>query len=265
VTTNGSFPERVERFASRFPHPRRLWIAVSLDGLEQVHDANRGPVVTFDKAWETLKRLSRLRSSGVRFSVNYAVISDQSLADARVIRERLNKLDVPMHTVLAYSASSMYSADRAGRPSGDLLSDADYPLLESIDRDEAIRFVTEELRQAAQVYTGMTRVAKRYYLRGLLDRLCRQPSDLKPRCAALRSHLRLLPDGQVPVCQFNTATIGNLAGQPFDAVWHGEPAARQRRWIDQCPGCWAECEVLPSAIYCGALLRSVLHKRTPVA
>jgi len=27
--------------------------------------------------------------------------------------------------------------------------------------------------------------------------------------------------------------------------------------VDACPGCWAECEVIPNALYSGAFLRLV--------
>jgi hypothetical protein len=70
---------------------------------------------------------------------------------------------------------------------------------------------------------------------------------------ALRSHLRLLPDGGVPVCQFNTERIGNLLHQSWEEVWHRAPAQSSRQWVDDCPGCWAECEVIPSALYSGDL------------
>jgi MoaA/NifB/PqqE/SkfB family radical SAM enzyme len=74
---------------------------------------------------------------------------------------------------------------------------------------------------------------------------------------ALRSHLRLLPDGSVPVCQFNTERVGNLLEQPFDEVWQGLPARAQRTWVGGCSGCWAECEVVPNALYSGDLIKEV--------
>jgi hypothetical protein len=73
----------------------------------------------------------------------------------------------------------------------------------------------------------------------------------------VRSHLRLLPDGSVPVCQFNTETVGNLLRDNFDDVWHGAAATAARAWVDDGPGCWAECEVMPSALYTGDLLWNV--------
>jgi hypothetical protein len=69
--------------------------------------------------------------------------------------------------------------------------------------------------------------------------------------------VRLLPDGRVPVCQFNTETVGDLARDSAADVLRGARADDARRWVDACPGCWAECEVIPSALYTGDLVRRV--------
>jgi hypothetical protein len=50
--------------------------------------------------------------------------------------------------------------------------------------------------------------------------------------------------------------VGNLATQSFDEVWGGEAATESRQWVDDCPGCWAECELMPNAIYSGDLFVS---------
>ena len=61
----------------------------------------------------------------------------------------------------------------------------------------------------------------------------------------------------MPVCQFNTERVGNLATQSFDEVWYGSEATkRSRDWVDRCIGCWAECEVMPNAIFTGDVLRA---------
>ena len=99
------------------------------------------------------------------------------------------------------------------------------------------------------------RIAKRYYLEGIRRRLLRHEALPNPRCVALRDHLRILLNGDVPTCQFNTVRAGNLRHQSFAEVWNGVDARRQRQWVDACPGCWAECEVVPNALYSGHLLR----------
>lgn len=61
------------------------------------------------------------------------------------------------------------------------------------------------------------------------------------------------------------ARIGTLdvarltGGEPF--LRDDFAAAAQREWVDACGGCWAECEVMPSALYSGDIVREVFYGR----
>jgi MoaA/NifB/PqqE/SkfB family radical SAM enzyme len=256
VTTNGSFPETIAAFAERFPAPRRLRFMVSFDGLETEHDANRGRDVTFARATETVRRLVALRPHAkVQVSVNHTIISPSSLEAHATLRRRFEPLGVDVHAVLAYSDSAMYGLKRFGGKASDLISPSAYPLHPNLKDADVRRFVRRLLGQLPRLRDPILRWGKRYYLRGLLARLENRPRPTPhPPCVALRSHLRLLPDGRVPVCQFNTETVGNLLDQSLDEIWQAEGTGRQRAWVDACPGCWAECEVMPNALYSGDLL-----------
>ena len=111
----------------------------------------------------------------------------------------------------------------------------------------------DEVERDIESYPPAERAAKRYYLRGIRNRLLHCKGAPNPPCVALGSHMRLFPNGDVPTCQFNTRKVGNLRRQLFEQVWFGEDIEPQRRWVRNCPGCWAECEVLPSALYTGDL------------
>lgn len=118
--------------------------------------------------------------------------------------------------------------------------------------DDDLRALFAEIEKDLLSLPTWARAAKRYYLEGIRQRLL--PSESKrawnnPKCVALRAHLRIFPNGDVPTCQFNTKTIGNLKEKPFQEIWRSLKADSQREWVRACPGCWAECEVLPSAIY----------------
>jgi Fe-coproporphyrin III synthase len=259
VTTNGSRPDAIAAFARSFSRPERLRFLVSLDGLAPEHDQSRGDDATFETALETVRRLTEIRRQrGIDVAVNHTVISAQSVADHKELRERLVAMGVDVQSVLAYADSSMYGLKLRGKKAEHLIVPQGYPLHPKLRGADVIGFVEEELAHISKLRSRTTRIGKRYYLKGLLSRLRgdRDPAP-KPRCVALRSHIRLLPDGRVPVCQFNTETVGNLLTSSLEDVWGGAPAKESRRWVDACPGCWAECEVMPSAIYTGDIaLRS---------
>lgn len=262
ITTNGSLPERIAAFVAQFPAPRRLRFMVSFDGLAAEHDANRGTEVTFDRALQTLRWLSGQAGRGVKVSVNHTVISARSLADHEALARQCADLGVEVHTVLAYAESSMYGRKRLGQRSDDLIPIRGYPLHPKLRDADALGFARRQFEATARIRDPLLRIGKRYYLRGLVQRLeAAGAARPRPRCVALRSHLRLLPDGSVPVCQFNTERVGNLLHQSFDAIWHGAATRAQRAWVDACTGCWAECEVVPNALYSGDIVREVFHGR----
>jgi MoaA/NifB/PqqE/SkfB family radical SAM enzyme len=261
ITSNGSFPDRVVDFVEHFPQPKYLRFMISFDGLEEEHDVNRGDDVTFATAFDTVQRLAeRRRRLGLQVSVNHTIISPRSLDDHEELCRRFRALDVDVQAVLAYSDSAMYGLKRNGKKAQDLITRTGYPLHPKLEGCDVIGFVKRELRGLRHLRDPLLRIGKRYYLRGLLARLQNRPRPRPhPKCVALRSHIRLLPDGSVPVCQFNTEKIGNLLTQSFEEVWHGASAGSSRAWVDGCEGCWAECEVMPSALYSGDLfVQSIL-------
>ncbi len=257
ITTNGSFPELIERFVTSFSRPSRLSIMVSVDGLDEEQRRSRGADVGLDGVIETVTRLAALRRKlGVSVSVNHTVVSPQSMADHDALCARFAALGVDVQTVLAYADSSMYGIKLRGKKATHLIVPRGYPLHPALAGVDAVGFVKRELDNVGRIVNPFLRWGKRYYLRGLLARLRgEEHAEPRPPCVALRSHVRLLPDGSVPVCQFNTETVGCLRTQSLKEVWHGEPARAARRWVDACPGCWAEGEAMPNAIYTGDLLR----------
>ena len=257
ITTNGSWPARVFEFVERFSAPRRLHIMVSFDGLAREHDRNRGGAASFAKAFETVRGLAERRDRmGITVTANHTVVSPQSMADHRDLREALGEQGADVHSVLAYADSAMYGVKYHGRSADGLVAPTGYPLHPALKGADACGFVERELKHLGKCDSWWLRRGKRYYLRGLLARL-RGESDPRPhpRCVALRSHIRLLPDGRVPICQFNTSVVGNLYRQSFESVWHDGQSAVGRHWVDRCPGCWAECEVIPNSIYTADILR----------
>jgi MoaA/NifB/PqqE/SkfB family radical SAM enzyme len=168
----------------------------------------------------------------------------------------LQPLDVPLSVVFAYDQSATYSTDRgvAVPADGDL---ATFGKLSPIRCRQLLNEVESDLGS----FRRSEQLARRYYLCGVRSRLLLGETSPNPGCVALNAHLRILPNGDVPTCQFNGAVVGNLARQSFAEVWNGAEVEKQRQWVRSCRGCWAECEVVPSAVYSGDLLRHALLQR----
>jgi len=256
VTSNGWLTERLVSFCEARWRRVPLYLLLSIDGMEEKHNQIRGSDRAWSRVMETIHALApRQKELRLRMAVNQTIVDAEGVEHYPRLRELLQSYGVQHRTVVAYDTSATYNGDGelevAPDAAGDFNSFGDLPpeqLAAFFDR------VARDLRDVP----WCDRLAGRYYLRGIRNRLLHGSGKPNPPCVALNAHLRMFPDGDVPTCQFNGRTIGNLRRQSFREVWQGRRAEAQRAWVRKCPGCWAECEVLPSAIYTLDLARSLV-------
>jgi MoaA/NifB/PqqE/SkfB family radical SAM enzyme len=259
VTTNGFLTDRIVAFCEQRARKVPLQLLVSIDGVGEKHNEVRGRNNAWDQAMATVRALApRQRELGIELAVNQTIVDAEGARHYTKLRDVLAPLGVRNQVVIAYDASATYSLKREVEVGpqvqgsfttfGDLGADVLGDLFAEIDRD-------------LERYPLHLRVAKRYYLEGIRSRLLHGRGSPNPPCVALGAHLRMYPNGDVPTCQFNSHRVGNLATERFADLWSGPSVERQRRWVRDCAGCWAECEVLPNALYSGDLLRAVRSAR----
>lgn len=256
VTSNGFLTDRIVSFCQQREKSVPLHLLISVDGVEDKHNRVRGHDKAWDFALNTLRALApRRKELRLRLAVNQTIVDAEGVEHYRRLRDLLKPLGVHNHIVMAYDASATYSLEQevtiAPEQVGRFTTFGAFT-------DEHVRALCDEFERDIAAYPFLERWAKRYYVRGIRNRLLHEKGAPNPRCVALNAHLRLFPDGSVPTCQFNSKTVGNLRRQPFAEVWRSARADQQRTWVNKCPGCWAECEVLPSAVYTGDLLRSMV-------
>lgn len=259
VTSNGFLTDRIVAFCEQRPREIPLQLLVSIDGVGAKHDEVRGRRDAWDQSIATVRALApRQRELRMRLAVNQTVVDAEGARHYTKLRDVLRPLGVRNQVVMAYEASATYSLTRetevAPRAPGAFATHG------AFSRDE-LATLFDAIEGDLADYPLPERIAKRYYLAGIRSRLLDGRGSPSPPCVALGAHVRLFPNGDVPTCQFNTKRVGNLREQSFAALWSGEPAARQRAWVRACAGCWAECEVLPNALYSGDLLRAVAQRR----
>lgn len=252
VSSNGFLTERIVNFCQQRDTSVPLELAISIDGVGDYHNRIRGHTMAWQTAWKTLNQLAPLRKRlQLSLTVNQTVADNQGLEEYERLHEYLQPLEIEHHVIVAYAESATYSLERDRK----IENDANfYPTFAELDRTQ----LEDMLRLAEQHARHLPlhrRLPRLYYLRGLKRRLPGGATRRPPVCQALHTHLRLFPNGDVPVCQFNSQIVGNLQKQAFHEVWMSVMAAEQRQWVRNCAGCWAECEVAPSAIYTLDVLR----------
>jgi MoaA/NifB/PqqE/SkfB family radical SAM enzyme len=196
---------------------------------------------------ETIQQLAANREEwNLRVAVNQTVVSPEGMTHYRMLRDIMSEYGVNVHLVMAYSQSATYSTESevnvAPKEVGRFDTFGDFS-------DELLAELFDEFEEDLKTFDFKERLAKRYYLEGIRNRLLHDVGSPNPPCVALSSHLRIFPNGDVPTCQMNSQVVGNLKQEGFDELWYGARALANREWVEQCSGCWAECEVIPSAIY----------------
>lgn len=251
VTSNGFLTQRIVDFCERRDRRLPLQLLLSMDGMREKHNHVRGHDSAWDMVTKTLTELApRQKELRLKLMVNQTIVDAEGVEQYLKLRDFLRPYGVYNNVVLAYDQSATYSMERevdvAPKEMGQFTTFGEFT-------PEQFGQLISEVEAGLAELPLLERLAKRYYLRGIASRLLQSQGTPNPKCVALNSHLRIFPNGDVPTCQFNTKLAGNLRRQTFQEVWQSAMARELRDWVRKCPGCWAECEVLPSAIYTGEL------------
>jgi MoaA/NifB/PqqE/SkfB family radical SAM enzyme len=258
ITTNGVLTDRIVQFCEKRQKDAHLYLLVSLDGVGKTHNAIRGRSAAWERAVRTIEALApRQKQLKIQLGINQTIVNEEGMRDYHLLRDYLKPLGVQNNIVFGYNESATYHTDK--EISIEQESGRQFDSFGQFSEEQLKSFFTA-VKEDLTKYPFLTRLTKHYYLKGIKNRLMHQNGYPNPKCVALSSHLRLMPDGSLPTCQFNSTSIGNLRYQDFESIWFGNTIARQRQWINNCPGCWAECEVLPNALYSGDLAGLVFNK-----
>lgn len=250
ITTNGFLTDRIVDLCERRTKNIPLQVMISLDGLKEHHNYVRGSSIAWSSATKTLELLAEKQKSwNLDLVVNQTIVDRDGLEHYRQLKAFLKPLGIRHQTVVAYDTSATYNVkkevDIAPKQMGQFTTFG-------VFEEEDLRALFDEISDDLKSSPWWARLAKQYYLDGIRERLLnneRSNDWTNPPCAALHSHLRIFPNGDIPTCQFNSHTIGNLRKNAFAEIWESQFANQQKQWVKNCVGCWAECEILPSAVY----------------
>jgi len=255
ITTNGMLTDRIVGMCRDRDRRIPLILMVSVDGMEDTHNRIRGRSGAWKRAIQTIRDLAPSRKAlNIRLYVNQTIVDENGIREYGELRNCLRQFGIQNNVVFAYDGSATYSQ-------GDFRLSASgvYESIGRLGRDTICSFLKETGGDIRMMKLPV-RIAKNYYLSGFKNRLLESKNYPNPRCAALNTHMRLNPDGSVPVCQFNSTVVGRLGSEPFSAVWSGRTIGEMRSWVRSCPGCWAECEALPSGLYSGAVFGGIFKE-----
>ncbi|MGD8445738.1 MAG: radical SAM/SPASM domain-containing protein [Desulfobacterales bacterium] len=249
ITTNGALTDRIIEFCEQRRKDAHLYLLVSIDGIGDNHNTIRGRRYVWERATRTIEALvPRQKELRLQIGINQTIVNEDGIKDYHRLKDYLKPLGIQNSIVFAYNESATYHQDHQTvfrqNTAGQFNSFGSFG-------DEQLRLFFAAVQKDLTDYPYPIRLAKQYYLKGIKNRLLHKTGFPNPKCVALSSHMRLMPDGSMPTCQFNSTSIGNLLHQNFSSAWFGHAIAKQRKWVNSCTGCWAECEILPNALYTG--------------
>ncbi len=244
ITTNGTLSDRIVDFVKE-NKGSKLFIAVSLDSLQEGHEDLRGEGA-FNKTLTTLEKLMPFRSRrDFEVEINQTIVDD-NLDEVDKFADYISKLGLKINYQLARNFHP--SIPKPTEPDApDCLFYP--PLFKDLDKEKLDKLLKKILEERQDYESFYERLIRQYYITGGRNRLINDKKYPNPRCVSLYDHVRLDPDGNIVICRSDLTAAGNAAKDGFRNVWYGKRTNELREWVDHCNRCWLACESIPNGIY----------------
>jgi MoaA/NifB/PqqE/SkfB family radical SAM enzyme len=258
ITSNGILTERILSFFNKINNAGNIHIKISIDAVGKKHDSLRGIENAYNSAMKTVQWLAKIKKEKKFYlAINQIIFNKESLNDYRELKEICDPIKVPIHLVLAYEKVALYDPKK----NVNLMpkEDNEFPCFSYLKKEEIAEILKPLKEMIDSIPDFKERLILKYDLRGLYNRLIHKKGVPNPTCLALTSHIRILPNGDVPICLSNSTIVGNLKKTTAKDFWFSKEIKKYRQLVKNCPGCWYECETIPSAIYSGDIIRGLFY------
>jgi radical SAM protein with 4Fe4S-binding SPASM domain len=225
VSTNGLLTKRVVDVMRRVDDGK-VGVAVSVDGIGEMHDRIRGVPESFVKTQQTLRRLAEQGIGGVRIAFT---VTPENLDHFERVYDLSRQLGVEFTCAIAQGSEHYFQiGDEGLRPA-----------------PEALRRAMEPVARAELATGSPKRWARAWFMRGLVRFATGQGRELA--CRAGRDFFFVDPAGEVYPCNVLCRILGNLNEQSFEELWTSERAESARSEVERChTGCWMICTARPA-------------------
>jgi cellulose synthase/poly-beta-1,6-N-acetylglucosamine synthase-like glycosyltransferase/MoaA/NifB/PqqE/SkfB family radical SAM enzyme len=245
IVTNGINPQRIEAVTREILRRRGdsfVNVAVSLDGLQETHDRERGVPSNFQHATETLERLRALRESEPGFG--FSTLTTVHRRNAHELQDLERFIDERVHP-----DNRGINLVRGTPLDPSLLEVSLGPYRAAVQRKR--RDVAERRLPLQSFALSRLNGAKERVLYNEVERVARTGAYRSP-CRAGRIGAVLYENGDVAACEILEGRLGNLRDFDLDfaKLWFSQKAEAQRREIDErrCRCTW-ECALNTNVLF----------------
>jgi MoaA/NifB/PqqE/SkfB family radical SAM enzyme len=222
IPTNGLLKERITdivRNVALHCKKAHLVINLSIDEIEDKHDAIRGVPGNYAKAMETLTALKALNISNTSIGI-HTVISKFNVTRIPEIYRHLRTLNPDSYiTEIAEEREELNTVGAGIAP-------------EYHEYADAVDFLTKELKKNHFNRLGKITRAFRIEYYQMVKMILEKQCQVIP-CYAGFASAQIAPDGEVWMCCIKAESVGNVrdAGYDFKKIWFSEKANRLRKSI----------------------------------
>lgn len=243
ITSNGLLNKRIIETVRKFSS-EKFHLCISLDGIGDFVDQKRGIPNYFEQVMGTLRELAHIkRQSRFYLSVNQTVFFDH-LDQINLLREALSRVGINnVQYSIEHNLFDFNATEKEKLNYWKCISKQSFLKLKDIVGTPSMSEINRHL-----IY--------RYYFKGLENRVLKNQKSPQFKCSALNSYFRLFPNGDLVTCSVYTTPIVNLKNSDFRTLWQGKRIQRQRTLVQNCPGCWFGCEVVPNAVINGDIWKA---------
>ena len=222
VSTNGLLTrpirQAVRRLMEKVP---RFGVAVSIDGIGEMHDRMRGVAGAYENAQQTAYLLARDGLKDLRLAFT---ASADNVSHLSRVYDLARELGVEFTCAVAHPSSHYFHTTEAGLtiPPGELREQVEYVI--------------------ARELSGLSpkRWARAFFLDAMADFNARLGRPFP--CRAGLDTMFLSPEGDLYPCNALDARMGNIQEGRFADVWRSPDAAAARARVARCRnGCWMVC------------------------
>lgn len=228
ISTNGFQRRRILNAAPELMKiSRKVGIAVSLDGIGEMHDQIRGVEGAFDKVLETLKQLKKIGYKNVRVAFT---AQQKNIDHLGAVYDLSRQFGYQFTTSVAQNSEFYFSTTSNKR----------------VDENELERELKYVMRKEL-LSLHPKRWLRAYFYSGVI--MFNRSRERALGCRAGRDSFFMDPEGNVYPCPSMNMKMGNLLELSFEKIWSDPLAGRVRTAVDNCrQPCWMICTARASMI-----------------
>ena len=215
ISTNGFLTETILKRAKEIlnkKYAKKVTIAVSLDGIEDIHDKIRGLPGAYNRAIATIIGLKNINFNNIGVGFTFSAGNEKEYLKVYKLSQKMN---------LNFGATIAHNSDN-------YFSIQNNRSINSILLDKQINvFVDEKIKSFKKNELG-----KCYYMHGLAHYAKTNKQLVK--CDALRGFFFLDPNGNIYPCNILNKIVGNIKNKTFTEIWESKTAKQARACVKNC-------------------------------